>query len=126
MTEAEARARIVLFVAANDDPVLASEDIDVLLDMARRVDENTVQPSATGWTETYDVNYAVAQGWMIKAGKSANKYLFMTGGKMLSRNQIYEHCVAMYKRYAMKAGIKAVRLGPFDDTLQNVQTQSSD
>lgn len=122
MLEAEARARISLLVAANEDPVLASEDIDILLDMARRVDVNATLPSGANWTPTFDINYAVSQGWLIKAGKSANKYLFMTGGKMLSRNQIYEHCVAMYKTYAMKAGIKAVRLGPLDDTLQNVPT----
>lgn len=115
MTEAEARARILTFVAASDEPVLASADVEVLLDMARRVDENNLAPGDTGWVETWDVNYAVAQGWLIKAGRLAGAYLFMSGGKMLARQQMYDHCIKQYRMYAMKAGISAVRLGPGDE-----------
>lgn len=111
MTEAEARARLILFADATVEPVLASEEIDILLNMSKEVDRYKVLPTDTGWTETYNVNTAIALAWLVKAGRLAPRYLFMSGGKMLSRQQFYDHCMTLHKRYAMKAGIRAVRLG---------------
>ena len=120
MTEAEARARLVLFADANAEPVLASEELDILLQTAKRVDVNGLRPVDNGWVPTYNVNYAVSQAWLLKAGRLAHLYLFMSGGKMLSRQQFYDHCIAQAKRYASKAGISSLRLGPGVDSLDTV------
>lgn len=123
MTEAEARARIVLFADANSDPCIASEELDIFVSMARRMDENGVEPSDTeNWTPTWDINYAVAQCWLLKAGRLAGFYMFMAGGKMFSRQQFYDHCMKMHYKFLMKSPLKAQRLGRDEDLLANVPT----
>lgn len=110
MTEAELRGRIQMFCDAGTDPILSSADLEVLVSLSRRLDKYGVQPGDTSWEETYDWNYAVAQGWLVKAGRLADHYLFMTGGKMLSRNQFYEHCMELHKKYMSRANLAALRL----------------
>lgn len=101
----------MLFADGDSKPALAPADLDTLIAMARRVDENGVEPGdTTNWTETYDVNYAVGQAWLVKAGRLAGHYNFMVQGKMFSRQQFYDHCMKMSKHYVSKAGIKAIRL----------------
>lgn len=63
------------------------------------------------WNPRYDVNYAVAQGWLLKSNRLVGHYNFMTGGKMLSRDQFYAHCMKQYKLYSSKSGPKGIRLG---------------
>jgi hypothetical protein len=58
------------------------------------------------------VNYAIAQGWLVKAGRLPDRYLFMDAGKMYSRNQYYEHCLELHKKFLMKSGIRAQPLVP--------------
>lgn len=112
MTEAEARARIVLYLNPEIEPIIASGELDLLLDIAKMVDKNGIKPGDSSWTETYDWSYAVSQGWLIKATRLADRYLFMSGGKMLSRNQFYEHCIALHQKFANKSRFKALRLTP--------------
>lgn len=115
MTEAEARARIITFANANEVPVLASSDIDVLMSMSRRVDKYEIQPGDPNWTPSWNIWYGVAQAWLLKSGRLTDRYLFMSGGKMLSRNQFYEHCMEQYRTYMRKAGITGIRLYPQDE-----------
>lgn len=112
MTEAEALAYIGLYADAETDPVLTAGDLSLLLSLSRRVDQYGLPPGETDWEETYDVYYAVAQAWLVKAGRVANRYMFMTGGKMFSRQQYYDHCMQMYHKNLMKSPIKAYRLSP--------------
>lgn len=112
MTEAECKGRIQIFCAGDQEPALNSADYEVLLSMSKRVDKYGVQPDDTNWAETYDWNYAVAQGWLIKAGRLADRYLFMTGGKMLSRHQFYDHCMALHRKFMSRANLSALRLVP--------------
>jgi len=111
VTEAEVRARIISFTAAASEPVLTSADVDILVSIAKRRDDADIEPSDANWTPTWDVYYAVAQGWLMKAGRTANRYLFMSGGKMFSRNQYWEHCIEMCRYYGNKR-IRTVPLGP--------------
>lgn len=110
MNEAEVRARLITFADVNTEPVLTSADIEVVLDTSKRVDKFGVWPSQEGWTGTFDVNYAIAQCWLLKATRLANRYLFMSGGKMFSRNQFYEHCMDLHRKFLSKADMKALRL----------------
>jgi len=106
-----------MFANASAEPALASEEIDVLVTMAKRIDKNGVWPSDTSWESTWDINYAVAQAWLVKAGRLAPRYLFMEGGKMFSRQQYYDHCMKMYAKFMSKSPIKAIRLGPQADDI---------
>ena len=111
MNEASTRARLVTFGDPGSEPVLGEADIQVLLDMARRSDKNGLWPTDTGWEESYDANYAIAQCWLLKATRLAPRYLFMSGGKMFSRNQFYEHCMELHKRFLAKADLQVLALG---------------
>lgn len=110
MNEASTRARLTVFADLNTEPVLGEADIQVVLDMSRRLDINGVRPGNSGWEETFDANYAIAQCWLIKSTRLAPRYLFMSGGKMFSRNQFYEHCMELYHKFLAKAKVSAIRL----------------
>lgn len=112
MTEAEARARISLFLNPGTEPILTSAEVDILVAFSRRLDVNGVMPGDDAWVETYDVNYAVAQGWLVKAGRLADRYLFMDAGTMYSRQQYYDHCMKQHQKFLMRAGVQSVRLVP--------------
>lgn len=124
MTEGEARARIITFACATDEPTLAPEVIETLLSLAKRVDEFDLLPSDADWTPTWDINYAISQAWLFKASKLADRYLFMTGGKMFSRQQYYDHCIQLYHKYGMKSPLKAARLAPELDVIGGVPTNA--
>ena len=111
MDRATARARLLLFGDTGTEPVLADPaEINILLDMSKMVDKNGSWPTDTGWVETYDANYAIAQAWLLKASRLAPRYLFMSGGKMFSRQQFFDHCQQQYRRYISKSGVKSQRL----------------
>lgn len=112
MTEAEARARIGIYLDPETEPKLGTAELDLLLEMSQRVDVNGVAPGLTSWTPTYNIAYAVAQGWLIKASRLANRYLFMDQGKMFSRQQYFDHCMKMHSKFLMRAGIQGMRLAP--------------
>lgn len=110
MTEAEVRNRILIFADGEQDPVLTSADLDILVSLCRGVDKAGIYPTEAGWTETYNWNYGVAQAWLLRASRTSPRYLFMSGGKMFSRQQFYDHCLKQYRIYIGKAGIRALRL----------------
>jgi hypothetical protein len=91
------------------EPVLSSNDLSYLLSISRVIDPDWRTPDDTNWEPTYDVLHAAAQGWLLKASRLVNRYLFMSGGKMFARQQMFDHCMMMYKRYASKS-IRAVRM----------------
>ena len=108
MNAVEARARLTLLVDATSEPVLDVPDLDDLLRRSALRDVNGYDPDTEGWTPTYNLNHAASLGWKIKSGRLTNAYLFMSGGKMLSRNQMFDHCMTMSRRYAMAGGIGSV------------------
>lgn len=110
MTEAEARQRIVSFGQCEADPVITAGEIDMLVDMAKIMDRYQIWPTSTSWTPTYDTNFAIAQAWLLKAGRVSMAYLYMSGGKMLSRQQMYDHSMKLYRTFANKARIKSIHL----------------
>jgi DUF971 family protein len=124
MTEAEVQGRIQIFGASDSEPVLNPADIEVIIAMSKRVDQYGVQPGDAAWEGTYDWNYAVAQAWLIKAGRLADRYLFMTGGKMLSRHQFYAHCMELHKKYLGRSTLSSLRLAP-DRSLSLAQVPSN-
>lgn len=124
MTEAQARARILFYLPVDEEPVLSPGEVALLVDMARVVDVLGITPTSASYTETWDTHYAISQGWLAKAARLADRYLFMSGGKMFSRQQFYDHCMALHTKHAMKSPLKAVRLGPAVDPLSLVPSNA--
>jgi len=125
MTEAEVRNRILIFADGEQDPVLTSADLDILVADCREVDKYQVWPTDTNWTPTYNVNRAIAQAWLLKASRVSPRYLFMSGGKMFSRQQYYDHCMKQYKVYIGKSGVRGLRLGQNPLGLANVPNNAN-
>lgn len=95
--------RLRLMVAADTDPELSAEDVDVLLDLAARQDSAGREPSAVGWTPTYALGYAAAEGWRVKAGRVANRVDLQGDDTRLARNQLFQACMQMATRYDRRA-----------------------
>lgn len=102
MTEQEARDRLERMVAHDDEPPLSTDEIDDLLALARRADSLGAAPSDDGWSPTYDLNYAAAEGWRWKAGKVAGRYSAQVDGATFQRQQLFAHCLRMAEQYALR------------------------
>lgn len=120
MNRSTARARLTVFCPVGSEPVLESGEIETLLDIGRMRDQYGLDPETVGWEETYDASYVIAQAWLVKATRLADRYLFMVGGKMFSRQMFYDHCMKLYYRFLMKSPIRATRVGPPNPLLSEV------
>lgn len=102
--------RLGRMVAWTSEPVLTPAELDDLLLLARRPDPDGIFPDQTGWTPTFDLNAAAAEGWRWKAGKQAPVHDISTDDQSARRAQIYEHCLLMADRYARKV-VGSIRVG---------------
>ena len=59
-----------------------------------------------------DFNAVVAEGWRIKAGTVSDWYDASIDGRVLSRDQVFKHCLKMAELYRSEAGanIKSTRI----------------
>lgn len=116
MTVVQALERLTLMVAAGSDPSLENDELVDLLTAAARADRYGLWPDDTGWTPTYDLNSAAAEGWRRKAGKVAGSFDFGTDGDTFTESQVFQQCVAQAERYQKKttASVRTGRYEPFD------------
>lgn len=103
MLEATARAQLESMVAASSAPVLTEAEVTSLLELARRRDIDGLLYTDTGWTGTYDLNAAAAEGWRWKAGKVATDFTFASDGQTFNRGEMVRACMDMADRYANRA-----------------------
>lgn len=94
-----ARARLERMVAAHTDPKLEDAELEDLVDLARRVDAYGLKPSDSGWTPTYDLVAAAAEGWDWKAGKASARVDVTDGGDRIAAQQTFEQCRRQADRY---------------------------
>ena len=99
---AAARARLSLMVASTARPVLDDAALDVLLDGSRVRDTHGIHPSETGWTETWDLNSAAAEGWRFKAGIVAGDYSFSADDASYDRGALLASMESMVSMYLAK------------------------
>lgn len=99
MTESEALDELSFMVAADSEPTLGIAEVYSLLVIARRRDTYGLVFGDDGWTPTWDLRAAAAEGWRRKAGKVAGDYTFSTDGQSFSRSDMYAHCMEMSKQY---------------------------
>lgn len=99
MTEARARARLERMVSAGCEPLLDENDLDDLMEVAKRPDRWGVTPDLDVWTPTWELNAAAAEGWRTKMGKAANDTSFSMDGATYNRAEIIAHCERMVEQY---------------------------
>lgn len=117
MDEDTARDRLKSMVGWDQTPTLDAEQVEALLDYARRIDSSGIAPTATGWTATFDLNSAAAEGWRWKAAKVAGEFNFGADGQTFDRSQMSEMCLGMADRYQrrvlvsvrMRSGLPIIR-----------------
>lgn len=95
-----ARSRLANMVAADLEPTLSDAQLDDLLTLSSIPDINGVAATDTGWVETYDLNYAAAEGWRWKAAKAAASYAFTLDGDSPERSFLMIRCEHMADRYS--------------------------
>lgn len=94
--ETKARSLIEKSTRHNVDPVLATTEIDLLLEMAASDDGN----GGTHYTVA-DLNRVVSLGWSWKAATASQEIKVGVGpGKTFESQMAYDHCVQMMHWYS--------------------------
>lgn len=99
MDRPAARQRLLRMVAAAEDPTLADDEVETLLDDCRRPDVNGLEPDASGWQGTYDLNAAAAAGFRQKASKVAGRDPFTADGASFDRGKAASRLLELAKAY---------------------------
>lgn len=99
MDEPTARDHLAAMVAAESEPALDDDELDMLVDLARRADSDGRAPDDDDWSPTWDLNAAAAEGWRRKAAKVAGEFGFAADGQTFQRHQAHAMCLAMEERY---------------------------
>jgi hypothetical protein len=94
MSEAEARTEIQLLTNHTEDPALTTAQVDHLVRKAKRADSAGRSIKDAAWAPTFDIAYAVALGWEMKAQNAAGRYGFSDAGQRFEREQVVKHCRA--------------------------------
>lgn len=58
------------------------------------------QAMTPDWESPWDLDAATYRAWMLKAALASELYSVSEDGQNASRNQIYDHCIAMSQKYA--------------------------
>ncbi len=82
------------------EPTLSEPELEDILAAAALEDAAGLAPLNEEWSPTYDLNAAVARGWLIKAARSAALVDEPTAGTVTSK--IFDNCRAMARIYAGK------------------------
>ena len=102
MTEEDLIELLQRLTDSATEPELAEADLDDLVGVAARPDEDGLFRGDADWTPTWDVNAAAAEGWLRKAGRAATKFNFAEDSHRFDRAQIYLHCRSQHTLYAGK------------------------
>jgi hypothetical protein len=98
-----------------DERMLSDQDLtDIADEVAKIPDTAGNAPSATAYTDTYDLYRAAAEGWRQKAGMVAEEFDFEAEGGSFSRSQKYRNYLAMAARYAGMAKHMTTRTGELE------------
>ena len=113
--------------AADKFPQLEHRQIEDLVDASARKDAGGNSPSDDGWTPTYDLNSACADGWELKAAEVANRFDANIDRQGLTRSQVFDMCLKMASRYRSRVVGAAQKAQPDSifsrDGLWNRQVQ---
>jgi hypothetical protein len=85
-----------------------SELVDLANETALVIDDAGLAPAEAGYTATYDLYRAAAEGWRRKAGMVAEGYNIKVEGAAFNRSEAYDHYLAQASRYAGMANSLSV------------------
>lgn len=112
LSEADALVRLKQMLQSDAEPSLMIDEVNDLLEFAKRADPDGLAPSDEGWDPSWDLNAAAAEGWRRKAGQVAGRFNVSLDGESLSRAQAFAHCLQMAERYANRvAGMAPLGFG---------------
>ncbi len=80
------------------EPTLTEPELEDILTTAALEDAAGLAPLNEEWSPTYDLNAAVARGWLIKAARAAATVDEPTAGTVTSK--IFDNCRAMARIYS--------------------------
>ena len=96
-----AKEKLKKLTASSEEPALTDTEIDELLAASGKADAEGNGPSSEGWTPTYDLNSAAAEGWMIKAARSANS-TETDPDSLAVTSRVFENCLRMARIFSRK------------------------
>lgn len=109
----DARRRVEIGAATENDPALDSETVAQILDRNLRVDSDGLRITDTGYVESYDILNAIAEAWETKAGLAACRTdISAPGGTKIMRSQVADNCLRMAAQYRRRRNGSAASIGP--------------
>lgn len=112
---AQARASIERLTAHTVQPLLSTDDIDALVELAKCTDADGYIPSDSAWTATWDIARAVLEGWRVKLGKASAMHNFNDGGVSMTRQQVFTNIEGMIKLWERKAAFSVRATSEHED-----------
>lgn len=104
MDLATATTRLKGQVASTVVPVLSDAQITDLLLQAQRPDVNGRPPSDPAWTPTWDLAYASAEGWALKAAAAAAMYDVSADGANFRKSSVADACLKQEAYWRARVG----------------------
>lgn len=84
------------------DPPLSEDELEDLLAAAAFPDGDGKTPETEGWSPTYDMNKAAADGWLIKAARAASLVAVDPPESGIVTSKVFDNCRAMARIYASR------------------------
>lgn len=98
-TEEDALSLLSRKVAADSEPALSPEDLNDVLSQAKRADVYGRPPTDENWSPSWEIDWAAAEGWEMKAALAASKNQTITDGRGTASSYLYLNCVRMAEKF---------------------------
>lgn len=119
--DAATLTRVKALAGAAQRPALTDAEVISAIQAHPRVDVDGLQADDPDWSQTWDINAAVADLWATKAGKVAGDFNFSADDARYDKGEVMAKCLAMEAHYAAKAaGSAATGAYAGDDPLRGV------
>lgn len=100
MDENTAKALLTAYLGGNVRPVLAEAVLDGLVQRFKIMDSDGLRPTDEGWTPSYALNAAAAEGWRMKAGMVAADFNFSADDASYSKGDVMAKMLEMEQHFA--------------------------
>ncbi len=99
-TRALVKKDLTTMTAANVEPTISDEGLERLLNLAQRQDGTGKYPADVGWSPTFDIDAAAAEGCVWKAAASMHQVYFTSPSLgQYNQQQMYNHFMKQAEMY---------------------------
>lgn len=117
MDAVTAKATLTAYLGGNVRPVLSDVILTSLVERFQIMDSDGLRPTDDGWTPSYALNAAAAEGWRMKAGIVAADFNFSADDASYSKGDVMAKMLEMEQHYAaLDNGSLYLDEGPSDYT----------